>query len=384
MQATPDTRRPAETRSTGHPQPSPMPVGGTPVHPQETNRHQPANRSTGIDTEDLHSDVTFRHSGWNHDRQTLRAALHRCGATEDTLQRWDACGSGAWVVQDPADRTRLKLVANYCHNRHCLPCARDRANVIIANLNARMAQRKHRFLTFTVRNQQEPLADLLAKLQTGFRKLRATKRWKHHVRGGAICLEIKRSSRSDAWHPHLHVIAEGSYYPKDELQADWLRATGDSFVADIRAIPDPRQAANYVAKYVTKPIQHSLLNTPHLVDEAVTALHGRRMVTTFGNWRGWSLTETHDHTDWQPLAPLREIREAASRGDARAITIIRLLRRPDKWKRAPPATTSTRTKTRPSESRSPASNRPGVRAAANVSMVQSLLFGGPSQPADDV
>lgn len=312
-----------------------IPVASSPAStllgPVETNVGLQELPITGPSSDALDSDVGFRHSGWQHDRSLIRDALERVGVSDGRLARWDDCGAYAWVVRHPTDRARLKVMASFCHDRFCKPCLRHRSRTIVANIRKYLRPQRYRYLTLTVCHHDEPLADLVNKLQKSFRRLRATKLCKGSLRGGISFLEVKYSTRSPGWHPHLHIVYEGHYIEREDLQAEWLRITTDSWNVDIRKIPDLDRTVRYVAKYSSKQMTRSFFMQPDLLDEAIVTLSGRRMFTTFGTWRGWPLLACTDTTDWEPVAPLREVREKAARGDTWALGILGYLQRNQKW-----------------------------------------------------
>ena len=186
----------------------------------------------------------------------------------------------------------------------------------------------HRFITLTIRHSKERLEDLLTKLLHSFKELRRTRLWKKKVDGGCAFLEIKYSN---GWHPHLHLITVGDYLPHDELAKEWLRITKDSSVVDIRLIRDPATTARYVAKYASKPLSRELIFQPRLLREAIRTLPGRKLLWTFGSWRGWRIHEEKDETVWLTVGPLDVWLKLADAGDAEALKIIGKLRRERKW-----------------------------------------------------
>lgn len=270
----------------------------------------------------LQTDVSFRHSGWQHNRDLVRAALIRTDVPAARIDRWDLCGSNAWVVRDVADPGRLAVVASYCHDRFCRPCANQRSRIIVGNLLPRLSKKHHRFLTFTIKDDVLSLRELVDKLYRCFRRVRASKLCKKRLRGGVAFLEIKWNQATDHWHPHLHVIAEGTYIPREQLIDLWKRITGDSWNVDIRTIPDTDTVGRYVSKYASKPLSNTFVNRPEQLDDAVRVLLGRRLFTTFGTWRGWRLLEVHSDTVWESIGPLAELRSLAQAGNDRAIAIL--------------------------------------------------------------
>ena len=121
--------------------------------------------------------------------------------------------------------------------------------------------------------------------------------------------EIK-IGRDGRWHVHCHIIAESSFLDSQELSREWHSVTGDSPVVDVRAIKDLDHAARYVAKYGSKPCDRSVLFQPSRLIEAITALRGSRMCTTFGEWRGRKLSSPNEDTDnigWEEVGTIKSI-----------------------------------------------------------------------------
>lgn len=285
-----------------------------PTEQNQTPQHVPNAR--------LLSDTAFRHSGWQHNRSLVRAALQRRDVPPARLDRWDDCGSNAWVVRDVNDRTRLAVVASYCHDRFCRPCANQRSRTIVGNLTPKLQKKPHRFITLTLKSGNLTLKQMVDKLYRCFRRLRTSKLCKTRLRGGVAFLELKWVQLTDHWHPHLHVICEGTFIPQDQLAAAWLKITGDSYIVDIRFVADRDQVARYVTKYASKPLSATFINRPDQLDEAIAVLGGRRLFTTFGTWRGWRLLEVRCTTEWESVGPLWVLRRDAAAGDPRATAIL--------------------------------------------------------------
>ena len=317
---------------------------GTSLDPEERNVRLPAVDRSGILTDSvaeptddpnladraprhvpnsrLMSDTAFRHSGWQHNRSLVRSALQRRDVPKARLERWDNCGSNAWVVRDVEDRSRLAVVASYCHDRFCRPCANQRSRTIVGNLLPLLSKKPHRFITLTLKSGNLTLTEMVDKLYRCFRRLRSSKLCKRRLRGGVAFLELKWVKVTEHWHPHLHVICEGTFIPQDQLAAAWKKVTGDSYIVDIRFVADRNQVAKYVTKYASKPLSGTFLNRPEQLDDAINVLQGRRLFTTFGTWRGWRLLEVRCTTTWESVAPLWVLRRDAAAGDPRAIAIL--------------------------------------------------------------
>jgi len=94
-------------------------------------------------------------------------------------------------------------------------------------------------------------------------------------------------------------------------------------VVDIRMVRNLEKIARYVAKYVSKPFDRSIIDQSELLDELITATKKRRMVLTFGDWRGIRLTHTVEDRDWEMLGSLDSIARAAHSGDVESMRALR-------------------------------------------------------------
>lgn len=269
--------------------------------------------------------VDFRHSGWQPNRLLVYQALRR---TEQPLSRKTSfanCGSDAYVLQNIENPDVYRLAGSACHDRFCLPCAQERSRHVALNVLELTEGRRIRFLTLTLKASSDPLAAQLDKLYTGFQALRRRALWKQKVTGGVAFLELTWSHRTSTWHPHFHILIEGSFLPYQQIKSLWYEITGDSFVIDIRAIRDLRQASTYVTKYASKPFNNTFLGRDAQLDEAILALKGRKLLLTFGSWRGITLIETPSDGSWEHVAPLNTIITHAAHGDETARSILRKL-----------------------------------------------------------
>jgi len=326
----------------------------TQVHPHETKpqyatEYQPWGL---LDTPDTPA-ARWRHSGWTRTRTAVYDALQLAERKSTALVRFQRCGSDPWVAVDPDDPTRLTILTDHCRSRWCIPCANTRAHTIATNLTRLATDAPARFITLTLRHASTPLPDQLTRLYASFRALRRSKLWARHVSGGAAVLEISFARSSQEWHPHLHVICHGTYIPKEALSAAWLQATGDSFIVDVRLVRDSKQLASYVTKYVTKPIPSAISNDPPRLAELVRACASRRLVLTFGTWRGFRLSESLDTTAWKRIDALDSLIAKADNGYGDAPRLLALLQRTHApliaaYPRSPPDYTAAPPRTPPS------------------------------------
>lgn len=267
----------------------------------------------------------FRHSGWHRERHRVYDALNRTQRSVSRRLAFARCGSTYHVLRSKTDPTQHRLAAKACHDRFCKVCGGERSRLIAVNVKAFLKGHPCRFVTLTLRNNGQSLQVQLDRLYKGFQALRKSIVWKKTQRGGVAFLEVKRSSKTGLWHPHMHVLTQGSFIPQAKLSQTWLAITGDSHVVDVRCVKDEAHAVAYVAKYASKPMDPSTLDNDEHLDETVLALEGRRLVTTFGKWRGLKVTSKPDKDAWEIAGTLDEFADRAVAGDATAERIVRSL-----------------------------------------------------------
>lgn len=293
-----------------------------PLEPLETNQQSPPDPSDCGTPQSLASDELFRHSGWAVCRRATDEALQHTSASHERILQFQGCGSNAWVERSEQSPTTYRVRCNRCHDRWCLPCGQERSRVIAHNVREHLDARRARFVTLTLRSDRESLQYLLDHLYASFARLRRTKLWGNTQRGGVAFCEIKWSARNERWHPHLHILTEGRYIAKQALSNAWRKATGDSFIVDVRKVSSAERAISYVVKYASKPHDASIWRIPERLVEAMLAMRGRRLCLTYGTWRGVSLTDVPQSGAWTPIAPLADLLSQARAGDPAASQIL--------------------------------------------------------------
>lgn len=280
----------------------------------------------------------LRHSGWAGDRRRVFHALARTGQSASRLHRFAECGLGAWVARSVEEPDRLVVLCACCRDRWCVPCQRARTLTVRGNLSRWLHGRAVRFVTLTLRHTTAPLRQQIDHLYASFRRLRQSRDWQAHVTGGVAILELAADVQAGTWHPHLHCLVEGTYYPQRNLCDAWRRASRGSYIVDIRRPGRRDSTVTYVTKYITKPTPAAVIRTPAMLDEAITALHGRRLLLTFGTWSDAKLTQTRPHGTWEIIGPLDRILTAAWSGQEWAISIIQAVTGDTLWipNRSPP------------------------------------------------
>ncbi|MCK5641753.1 MAG: protein rep [Gammaproteobacteria bacterium] len=265
----------------------------------------------------------FRHSGWKRDRVTVYRALARTGQSASRLQGFSACGDNAYVLKSDEDPPRYRVAGSSCHDRFCQVCASERSQAIALNVIQAIGTDRVRFVTLTLRQQHRPLAETIDALYQAFRKLQRLKQWRQRVKAGVGFLELKYKEQSGLWNCHLHLLVTGKFIPKRDLSAWWHTITGDSMIVKIKLPGDAEGVTRYVTKYASKPLNNSYLQFPRALDEAIVAIKGRRMATTFGGWRGVLLVDHPNEDAWENLGPLDQWIARAADGDEHAVNLLR-------------------------------------------------------------
>lgn len=295
-----------------------------------TYRHQQEICCNG-EAPPLSPDQCFRHSGWEDLRSRVRAALFRTNQTPSRVTAFDECGLNAWVERTIEKPHKHRLKSSFCHDRLCTPCANERSFRMRDALMTAMGDRPHSFITLTLCGKGEKLTDLIDRLYKSFTALRRHPTWESKVRGGGAFLEIKWSDKAQRWHPHLHIIADADYIEVGDLCAAWKSITKDSFIVDIRRVREKSGQARYVTKYASKPLNTSFSTSPKLLDEAVTALHRRRLCLTFGTWYNTPLDDAEEDVldedlasfgKWESIGGLYALHALACKGDAAALAAM--------------------------------------------------------------
>lgn len=278
------------------------------------------------------------HSGWTHLRRRIGESLARTAQPVARLERFCTCGANAWVMVENATG-KAALRASYCHDRFCQVCSAAKARQYADRTAAAFADApRPLFITLTLSRDcgRGQLAAAVSRLQKGFADLRRLALWKDRVRGGVAFLEIKWSDKAGRWHPHLHVMADAKYIDQRALSDAWRAVTGDSFIVDVRRVSGLGQAVGYVAKYASKPLNSSFSTSPDLLDEAVLALKGRRLVIPFGvYYHSFSDLESDNERSfdetWTCVGTFAALSILAASGDVDAQRIYAALTR--RWTR---------------------------------------------------
>ena len=295
---------------------------------ETTGRPKPSALYTSLrDSDD--SSVSFRHAAYDWHRTRVLSAFARLDIDTTRQYAYAACGSNAWLMQSASNPEQFSVRSSTCHDRWCPACAKTRANIIRSNIDPLVQGQELRFITLTLKHKDEELDKRLDRLFACFASLRKTVLWKQSVTGGVAFTEVKINAQTMRWHPHVHVLCVGKYIPIERLKAAWLAVTGDSHVVDIRVVKDPKKVANYITKYVTKPADNDLYRIPAALDQAITAMKGRRLVATFGTWRSTALLRYESLEEWRPILEWPDFIERIKRKNIFCIRAWNVIRKYD-------------------------------------------------------
>lgn len=228
------------------------------------------------------------------DRDRIRNRLGAIFAAQRTAiwlkraSKVQGCGRNAMLATDWDDGGILVPYA--CNSPVCPACSRRKSAERFAQVETMIEDRlrrprEFRVITFTVRNLPEGRLKVgLDQLHDAWRNFRRKcKDWSERVDGYLYNVEITYSRRTPGlpWHPHIHVVAEGSYWPQALLARAWSEWCGRAGLeasekgsVRIEALrgENQRSAIKEVCKYTLKPFEKDL--DARVVIELMTALQG--------------------------------------------------------------------------------------------------------------
>ena len=196
-------------------------------------------------------------------------------------------------MEHPSLRLRTNgepfLSLDRCRGRCCPVCAPFRARRTGERIGAALASADElRHIVLTMPASTDSLASQLDHLTASFRRLRQTKTWKTHVDGAIATLQVTLPEATGKWHPHLHVLAVGSFFPRELLLEAWSKACGGAEIIWIAPVHNRGTAAKYIASYVAAEDQLTKW-PPACLLEFASAMIGRRSVIAVGSMHGSKL-----------------------------------------------------------------------------------------------
>ena len=230
----------------------------------------------------------------------------------------------AWLafrkyLSRPEEGWKLSAGMFCCQHLLCPVCAQLRAGrtarkylervheVMKAYYTARMSM-----LTITVRNGpdlKERFEHLMRSVGTWLKKSRHARNGKRDKTefsrffGGVLSVEVKRGTRSQQWHPHIHaIVIHDQKVNVAELRAEWRKITGDSLNVDLQNLRGFKHGSKFdpvacagdfceVFKYAAKFSEMSLEDNW----DAFGVLGGKRLLRPWGVL--WGVKVPEDLTD---------------------------------------------------------------------------------------
>jgi len=139
------------------------------------------------------------------------------------------------------------------------------------------------------------------------------------IHGSFGSYEFKKGSGGHGWHPHSHEVAlldpsvkfqkivkkgkeiECPFDFEQNLQAEWLNLTGDSFMVDVRKVIDTKdpENENSLLNVICEASKYALkLNDIEIEDQihAYKVLRGRRLTFTYGSLWGIKIPDDLNDT----------------------------------------------------------------------------------------
>lgn len=254
----------------------------------------------------------------------------RIHAPEFRKMQFERCGSCCHIKRKVGGDD-VRIFANYCHDRWCVPCQQARSRVLAATVLAAMnPDEAHRFVTVTAPHSDRPLKDQIRSMFDAFKRMADMPEWKRYTRGGVKFLEVKKGN-DGLWHPHLHLITCGSFMPGEALTRMWSTAYGQQcrthikFIEPMSTNPNARVAvAKYLTSYAVSAIDANVYQSEASLDEAMTALRGVRWCSTIGSWRGAKLIDKEPlEGEWESVCSIDQLMDAARQAKPWAIALLR-------------------------------------------------------------
>lgn len=231
---------------------------------------------------------------------TAECIMNNSTTIKDKAEKILFCGSHISIAM--VDGTEKIVSANFCRLRLCPMCQRRKSLKTYANITRlvdALPDRTWVHMVLTVKNvlsgQLQSTITELFRASTHL--LSKNKEFKNAFHGALRCLEVTYNEQSGTYHPHLHILLTGDKslnnnarkrISKKRLGELWKDAAGLDY--------DPQIHLDYtvdsgvvaeIAKYCVKPLNLDLdSRTRGLVLESLyAALHGRRLVQTYGEIR---------------------------------------------------------------------------------------------------
>jgi hypothetical protein len=138
-------------------------------------------------------------------------------------------------------------------------------------------------LVLTQTHRKENRKQSAKRIKDSFTRLQRRGFWKEYFKGGTWSLEFTKD-KNGLHHTHLHIIGfRRKFFDIELLRGEWLAATGDSHVLNLKPIKDIAAGLREVVKYVSKPLDIRRFGAADLKE--FLGLKNMRMFGTFGEFR---------------------------------------------------------------------------------------------------
>ena len=198
------------------------------------------------------------------------------------------------------------LARDSCFVRLCPHCSHRKSQKQATKVQKFLVGRPmSRYVVLSERNSKN-LAEGIRSLYQAWNSLRRSVCWKGKVKGSMAVLEVTYNKKKRTWHPHLNVLMEGEYFPFEELRQAWMKASkGRGRTSFIQAADGgtPFELIKYtlkVAELKDSPegqVYELLIDDPEALDEFLSAVHGVRLIRTYGTFRSMAVEEEEDEAE---------------------------------------------------------------------------------------
>ena len=233
---------------------APAPLGAAPVPSSLVQRiditaHQPLKPLTGEQCQEAYRSH-LRYLRKRKEKKREKAGLGP-KPVKTAADRVNWCGEHQSFTIYCGNCGEKKKITARCGDRTCGVCRfKEFFRLSKGHRQSLLAMREPKFLTLTLKRQDQPTRETVLWLLECFKKLMRRKFYRERIRGGLRFIEIVNKT-GEGWHIHLHVILDAAYLPQKKLSRDWLDITGNSYVVDIRA-KTPKNMLNYMLEYLKK------------------------------------------------------------------------------------------------------------------------------------
>lgn len=234
------------------------------------------------------------------------------------------CRTKAWAFYFP-DTDRVKSVSNSCRGRWCPMCAEARVNVIAHNCFEFLSKQKAvRFLALTFKHSGLPLDEQIRRDKKCYIRLTRRVFWKKYVTGSIVFMHVKENDEKTEYHVHFHIFLTGSYVPYEQLRAEWLKVTGDSFIVHIKSAYTEKELGQTIkdySRYAGRPANLLDISAEHRL-EVVHAFQGIQVYWKTGICRAVSLSQPKYNKGGSkgvPMGRIYAIKNSAAAGDFKAL-----------------------------------------------------------------